>query len=230
MMLVSDVNSWCDRPDDAQTWRGSSCGRGWGRRGVRDITRVISQTPEQLILECRPSDVAKTNRRTIFWWFRGGIFVWLTIAVWVYLVYGLCFPNPGKPLITTDELIFPTVLTILNGLVIGIALFSLVNAKVSTFILDKAAGELTIVTRSMRQVESVAYSLRECQGAIVEAQAVTPEAAPRYMYYKCWIMLYLSGEQSIRLTATKRLPQVPTEKTLADTINEFLGVRPSIEG
>jgi hypothetical protein len=230
MMLVSDVNSWCDRPDDAQTWRGFPYGREWGRRSVRDITRVISQTPEQLILECRPSDVAKTTRRTIFWWLRGGIFVWLTIAVCIYLVCDFCFPNPGKPLITTDELIFPMVLAILNGLLIGTSLFALVNAKVSTFILDKVVGELTIITRSMRQAETMTYSLRQCQGAIVEAQAVTPEAAPRYMYYKCWIVLYLSGEQSIRLTATKRLPKVPTEKNLADTINEFLGVQPSIEG
>jgi hypothetical protein len=116
---------------------------------------------------------------------------------------------------------------ILGGYEIVTWLFSLVNAKVSTFIFDKTAGELTIVTRSMRHEETVTYSLRECQGAIVEAQAVTPKAAPRYMYYKCWIMLCLSAEQSIRLTATKRLPQVPTEKTLADTINQFLGVTPS---
>jgi hypothetical protein len=221
-MLVSDVNSWCDRPDDAQTWRSSSYVRGWMTRNpVRDITRVISQTPEQLILERRPNDVAKTTRRTIFWWFCGVIPMGLVIAVWIYLAYHFCFPDPGKPLVPASILIFATVMTMLNGLVFGTSLLSLAKAKVSTFILDKLAGELTIVMRSMCHEETVTYALRECQGAIVEAQAVTPKAAPRYMYYKCWIVLCLSGEQSICLTATKRLPQVP-ENSLANTINQFL--------
>jgi hypothetical protein len=66
VMLVSTVHPWCDRPDDAQSWRGSPYNRGWMiRNPVRDVTRIISQTSEQLILERRPNDVAKTNRRTI---------------------------------------------------------------------------------------------------------------------------------------------------------------------
>jgi hypothetical protein len=229
-MLVSDVNSWCDRPDDAQTWRSSSYVRGWMTRNpVRDITRVISQTPAQLILERRPNDVAKTTRRTIFWWFCGVIPMGLVIAVWIYLAYHFCFPDPGKPLVPASILIFATVMTMLNGLAFGTSLLSLAKAKVSTFILDKLAGELTIVMRSMRHEETVTYSLRECQGAIVEAQIVHPDDFSQNGYYKCRIVLGLNSAQSIRLTRSKRLLRVP-ENSLADTINEFLGVQPSIEG
>jgi hypothetical protein len=230
MMLVSDVNSWCDRPDDDQTWRSSSYLRRWVTRNpVRDITRIISQTREQLILERRPDDVAKTSMRTISWWFCGGIFAWLIIAVWLYLVYQSCFSSAGKPLIKADELIFPTIAALLCGLALVRSLFSLVKAKVSTFILDKLAGELTIVMRSMCHEETVTYALRECQGAIVEAQIVHPDDFSQNGYYKCRIVLGLNSAQSIRLTRSKRLLQVP-ENSLADTINEFLGVQPSIEG
>jgi hypothetical protein len=199
------------------------------RHPVRDITRIMSQTPEQLILERRPDDVAKTVRRTILWWFYRGIPVWLVVAVWIYVAYHFCFPDPGKPLVPASILIFVTVMATLNGLTFGTSLLSLVKAKVSTFILDKVAGKLTVTMRSMRHEETVTYSLRECQGAIVEAQAFTPEAAPRYGYYNCWIMLCLNSGQSIRLTRSKRLPQVP-ENSLADTINEFLGIKTPIEG
>jgi hypothetical protein len=223
-MLVSSVHPWCDRPDDAQSWRGSPYNRGWMiRNPVRDVTRIISQTSEQLILERRPNDVAKTNRRTIFLWFCCSTFLWMPIAGWMCFAYHFCFPDPEtvRP-IPADMLIFFTVPTVLNILAFGTALYSLVKAKVSTFIFDKVAGELTIIIRSMWHEEIVTYALPECQGAIVESQAVIPKGAPRYMYYNCWIMLDLSTEQSLRLTAIKRLPQVPIERTLADTINQFL--------
>jgi hypothetical protein len=48
-------------------------------------------------------------------------------------------------------------------------------------------------------------------------------------YYKCRIVLGLNSAQSIGLTRSKRLLQVP-ENSLADTINEFLDVQPAIEG
>jgi hypothetical protein len=228
-MLVSDVNSWCDRPDDAQTWRSSSYDRGWTIHSARDITRIISQTPEQLILECRPDDVAKTRRRTIFWWFCGCIPTWLVIASLIYLGQYVLFPEPGMLPISAGILIFCAALLMLCGASIGTWLFLLVNAQVSTFILDKATGELTIVTRSMCHEETVTYALRECQGAIVEAQIVHPDDFSQNGYYKCRIVLGLNSAQSIRLTRSKRLLQVP-ENSLADTINEFLGVQPSIEG
>jgi hypothetical protein len=96
---------------------------------------------------------------------------------------------------------------------------SLVNAKVITFILDKAAGEMTLVVRSMRREQISKYSLQDCQGAKVDAQ---PQPNMKTCWYVCRIILLLNAEQTIPLTGFKLLPEAPIERTLADTINQFL--------
>jgi hypothetical protein len=102
--------------------------------------------------------------------------------------------------------------------------FGLVRAaKVKTYKFDKLAGELTLDSRNLWHWKSARYPLPECQGAIVESVP----ANQFWTYYQ--ITLLLSADRVMPLTHRYTVREVPSS-TIADTINEFLGVQPSIEG
>jgi hypothetical protein len=96
-------------------------------------------------------------------------------------------------------------------------------AKVKIYKFDKLAGELTIDSRNLWHGKSVKYPLPECQGAIVESVP----ANQFWTYYQ--ITLLLSADRVMPLTHRHTVREVPSI-TIADTINEFLGVQPPIEG
>jgi hypothetical protein len=93
-----------------------------------------------------------------------------------------------------------------------------------TYAFDQQINQLTFTRRYHNKPSKVAqYSLEECQGAIVEWQEINQ------FWLKCRVVLCLDPEQILPLTEYKVLKRLPTV-TIADTINEFLGVQPSIEG
>jgi hypothetical protein len=218
-MSFIQKNWWRDPPDDDRSWM-TSYSRGWTRHYIQDVTRITCQTPDCLILERRPSDIPKTHSWAIFWWL-----CWLPVgmmtAVGVFVISVLPQLNPVVRVLFIG---FGTI----QMISIGTWFHSLVNAKVRTFILDKAVGELTLVIRSPRQEQISKYSLQDCQGATIVAQLKPHNVA--VCRYACRVVLLLDSEQIIRLTGSKLLPGAPTANILADTINEFLGIKPPIEG
>jgi hypothetical protein len=200
------------RPHDDQIWV-TSYSRGWTRMDVEDVTWITSQTSDRLVLERRPSDIPKTHNRALFWWCCS--FVPSGIALMIFFAAWLLPPDApaGARVLAIGGLIFTIIST-------ATSLSSLLKAKVRTFILDKATGELTVVIRSRTQEQVSKYALQDCQGATVEAQ-LKPNNV-QACRYACRVVLLLNSAQIIRLTSAQLLPEAPIERTLADTINQFL--------
>jgi hypothetical protein len=180
---------------------------------VEDVTWIMSQTSDRLVLERRPSDIPKTHNRALFWWCCS--FVPSGIALMIFFAAWLLPPDApaGARVLAIGGLIFTIIST-------ATSLSSLLKAKVRTFILDKATGELTVVIRSRTQEQVSKYALQDCQGATVEAQ-LKPNNV-QACRYACRVVLLLNSAQIIRLTSAQLLPEAPIERTLADTINQFL--------
>jgi hypothetical protein len=121
------------------------------------------------------------------------------------------------------------VFVVTAGLVIAmiyLRMWDLARGRVrySTYAFDRQINALTITRHySDKLPKVVQYSLGDCQGAIVESQQINQ------FWLKCRVVLRLDREQILPLTEYKVLKRLPTA-TIADTINEFLSLKPSIEG
>jgi hypothetical protein len=176
----------------------------------------MSQTADCLILEGRPTDIPKTHDLAVFWFCCYWLLVGILPMLWFFV---MCWRLPKSSLFEPATLILFGLLVIAPIFAFWTSLRSLVNAKVVTFILDKAAGEMTLLVRTMRREQTSKYSLQDCQGAKVEAH---PQPNMKTSRYACRLILLLNAEPPIPLTGFKLLPEAPIERTLADTINQFL--------
>jgi hypothetical protein len=180
---------------------------------VEDVTWITSQTSDRLVLERRPSDIPKTHNWAVFWWLCFSLPCDIALMICIVALLASLQMSSGARVLVTGLGIFVMI-------EIGTSLSSLLKAKVRTFILDKATGELTLIVRSMRQEQISKYALQDCQGATVEAQ-LKPNNV-QACRYACRVVLLLNSAQIIRLTSAQLLPEAPIERTLADTINQFL--------
>jgi hypothetical protein len=212
--LSSDDNWQRGCLDADRTWHSMAYSRGWAQVQVQDVTRITHQTPDCLILEGRPTDMPKTHNQAVFWCFC----YWLLTGILpAFLVVARFLPKYSLADPITLLLLAVLVITPIFGL--WTSLRSVRNAKAITLILDKAAGEMTLVVRTMRREQTSKYSLQDCQGAKVEAH---PQPNMKTSRYACRLILLLNAEPPIALTGFKLLPEAPIGRTLADTINQFL--------
>jgi hypothetical protein len=194
--------------DSRLVWAAENTGNRWGPS--HNVTRVELCDSRLLVLERRPEDLKYHKWQGIL---RSCFIVFI---LWGDQWYRFYVQAPG--------------FCIVVGILIAIFIASMtlwyeyVRESYITYILDRKTNGLMVVRRHGNKPSKVwQYSLDGSQGAIVEWEQI------EQLQMKCRVVICLEDDQVLPLTDDKVLDRLPTV-TIADTINEFLGVQPSIEG
>jgi hypothetical protein len=194
--------------DSRLVWAAENSRNQWGPS--HSVTRVEVCDSRLLVLDKRPRDLQRQKFKGI-----------LCTCAMAFMLFGeqwrrFYVQAPG--------------FCIVVGILIAIFIASMtlwyeyVRESYITYILDRKTNGLMVVRRHGNKPSKVwQYSLDGSQGAIVEWEKI------EQLQMKCRVVICLEDDQVLPLTDDKVLDRLPTV-TIADTINEFLGVPPSIEG
>jgi hypothetical protein len=194
--------------DARLVWAAENTGDRWGPS--HNVTRVELCDSRLLVLERRPEDLKHHKWQGIL---RSCFIAFMLFGAQWYQFY---IQDPAFCIVV--GILIAAIITYIT------IWYEYARERYITYILDRKTNELTVIRHHGKKPSKVwQYSLNSCQGAIIEWEQM------EQFQVKCRVVVCLEDDQVLPLTDDKILKQLPTV-TIADTINEFLGVQPSIEG